>query len=96
MRPPGFNKTGCRASRFITSVYAVAILVMEISARTYGTTQSHGHQSRNRKESELFPLQLLLRNGHDDTNVTTQIGTTAYLPCKVHSIFLETPRHVTG
>lgn len=45
---------------------------------------THGHQSRRNLGTEYYSP--LLANEHRVTNVTTQIGTNAFLPCKVRSI----------
>ena len=44
---------------------------------------SHSHQSRRNMGTDYHSPQLLMANEHRVTNVTTQIGTNAFLPCKV-------------
>lgn len=83
MKPETLGQTCWRANKFITSVL-VAVLIM--ADRSVGLTQSHGHQSRTRTGGgEFYSPQLLLTNEPRLTNVTTQIGTNAFLPCKVNT-----------
>lgn len=50
---------------------------------------SHGHQSRRNMGTDYHSPQSLLANEHRVTNVTTQIGTNAFLPCKVRAMALH-------
>lgn len=58
---------------------AVALFLSSDAIRI--DTISHGHQSRRSGGTDVFSSPFLAE--HRVTNITTQIGTHAYLPCKV-------------
>lgn len=47
---------------------------------------SHGHHLRRNMGTDYNSPQSLVANEHRVTNVTTQIGTNAFLPCKVRTL----------
>lgn len=74
-----------RSNQFVTSAMIMTFLIAELVDVSKGFEQSRGHPSRSQMGVELYSAQPQMAQEHSITNVTTQIGSHAFLPCQVNT-----------